>query len=69
MALREWPGRPASQIADMCGVQHNLVLSMRKTDVDESSTSPAKVKDSLGRMQPASKPRKQKEEKETDFIR
>jgi len=60
-ALREFEGKPARTIADICGVHHQTVINIRGVDVSNLDTSPF-VTDSLGRKQPATKPRKPKPE-------
>lgn len=59
IALREFSNMSDRAIAELCGVHHDMVRSSRpKLDVAESATSPATRTDTLGRKQPATKPKK-----------
>jgi hypothetical protein len=55
IALREFAKISDRQIAEMCGVHHQLVATVRSERVDDSSTSQTRT-DTLGRQQPAHKP-------------
>lgn len=55
IALERWPEWSDRRIAEVCGVGHPTVSKMRP-DVENFSTSPART-DTLGRKQPATKPK------------
>ena len=67
MIDRHYPEWSANKIAKHCGVS-NSTVSIYCKDVCESQTSGATVTDSLGRQQPATKPRKPKRDPDESYI-
>jgi hypothetical protein len=55
VALKEFPNLSDRQLGEMCGVDHETVAGQRP-HVAESATSPTRT-DTLGRQQPATKPK------------
>lgn len=56
IALERWPDWSDRRIADVCGVHHETVGNARPRVVADSATSPTRT-DTLGRKQPATKPK------------